>query len=342
MFRSSRLRFIALVGLAVLNPIGEYSSAQTGPANSQSKPRQATDPVDLKPIQDAIDRLAGSVKTQQDQKNAEADKERADRDLKAQEDMAKWASYLFWATVASLILTLGGLLLIWRTLVHTKIAADASAKMVFEAEKTTAAAIKGAEAAERSAADAREQLITSRRPWLSVTAEIAGDLQFLLDGAGEVQGLVDIEFKINNFGNSPAIATLIYARIQPWPVDAFVGLRSNFVESLHNRKDCPTLGYNVVPGGTKWQTHSLPIFPRDIEKGLAIYNLPGFPRGICTQVLVCVAYDDPATKTTHETGAVFNLGKVFTPAGTIISADLGVIEKGDLELRESIVGAYVT
>jgi len=61
-------------------------------------------------------------------------------DLKAQQDMASWAKWMFWAAVASLVLTAVGVYLIYRTLGYTRDAAKAAADAVEEARKATAAA----------------------------------------------------------------------------------------------------------------------------------------------------------------------------------------------------------
>ena len=66
-------------------------------------------------------------------------------DLKAQEGMAFWAKLMFWATVAAVILTVAGIILIWRTLHHTRRAADFARDMLGEAEITAEATRKQVE-----------------------------------------------------------------------------------------------------------------------------------------------------------------------------------------------------
>ena len=57
---------------------------------------------------------------------------RSERDLEAQQDMARWAMLMFFASAASVVVTIVGLLLIWRTLHHTRRAADYARAMVDE------------------------------------------------------------------------------------------------------------------------------------------------------------------------------------------------------------------
>lgn len=59
------------------------------------------------------------------------------QDLQAQQDMAFWAAALF---VSSTVLTTAGLLLIWRTLLHTRDAAIHAGRAVDEAKNATKAA----------------------------------------------------------------------------------------------------------------------------------------------------------------------------------------------------------
>lgn len=143
--------FVALVGLAIFNPVGDHGRAETRTEYRQSKPENYQQPVDISPVQDALDGIARAVKSLKDNPEADAEKRRAERDLQAQEDMAKWAERLLWATVASLLLTVAGITLIWRTLVHTKRAADAGDKMVVQAISSTKAAVDAANAADATA-----------------------------------------------------------------------------------------------------------------------------------------------------------------------------------------------
>lgn len=161
----SGLPIVAIIGLAVIYPIGDHCGAQTGNTDSQQQ-QSETKPIDLAPIKNALDSLASTIKTLKDNPDAASEKERAERDLKAQEAMARWAERLLWATVASLILTVAGIVLIWRTLVHTRRAADASDEMVRQGQETTRAAVYAAETAAAAYASDRETAEAQIQPHL--------------------------------------------------------------------------------------------------------------------------------------------------------------------------------
>ena len=83
-------------------------------------------------------------------------------------DMAFWAKLMFWASALGVLSTFAGLLLIWRTLHHTRRAADYALDMVREAEEATAEA-RAATKAAQTAANSAEQTLHSNRAWVMPT-----------------------------------------------------------------------------------------------------------------------------------------------------------------------------
>ena len=93
------------------------SDHQDGGAKEQSKPEA------LAPALEKIESAIRDAIPPKDEAKDQRQENRDVSDLKAQKDMARWAERMFWATGASIALTLIGILLIWRTLHHTRRAA---------------------------------------------------------------------------------------------------------------------------------------------------------------------------------------------------------------------------
>jgi hypothetical protein len=116
----------------------QYENADEGKTNNSSNKQPQAEqlaPI-LKQIESAIRDAIPQKNEAKDQRQEDADK----ADLQAQEDMAFWAKLMLWATAITAIITFGGLILIWRTLHHTRRAADYAFDMVNEAKATTQAA----------------------------------------------------------------------------------------------------------------------------------------------------------------------------------------------------------
>jgi hypothetical protein len=207
MSRSRKLLIAAIVGLAILDPISQNGRAQEATANRPEPQKAEQKPVDLRPIQDALNGLTGAVKALKDNPEAENENERAQRDLQAQQDMAKWAEKLFWATVASLLLTLAGIFLIWRTLVHTRRAANASDQMATQTVVATNAAVEAAKAANLTA----KAMLGIESPIIRPTRVYSSLLQPSGPDADPVLEVKIITFR--NFGRTPAFPRMFFAGV---------------------------------------------------------------------------------------------------------------------------------
>ncbi len=197
MLGSNRLLVATIVGLAILNPVSQDACAQKGATDGAQQPKQDSKPIDLSPIEDQLKGITRAIESSQHDPYAEQDRERADRDLDAQDRMAFWARLLFYATVASLFLTAAGLFLIYRTLVHTRRAADFASDMVQEAKLTT-------KAAQDSIAETKRVGEAQVRAYLT-----AHDVVVNIDHQDHK---VSVAYTVTNNGNSPALNVLVGSR----------------------------------------------------------------------------------------------------------------------------------
>jgi Domain of unknown function (DUF6471) len=119
-------------------PAGQKSDGGKGNENTTANENTKADHIwsALEKIEAAIRDTIPKVDASKEQRQ----EYRENTDLNAQQDMALWAKAMFLATVGSVVLTLIGIVLIWRTLHHTSRAADYTKDMVVEAQATTKAA----------------------------------------------------------------------------------------------------------------------------------------------------------------------------------------------------------
>lgn len=129
-----------LAGLANAEPIGDDTGSETRTSQAQSEPSDHAQPAADAAVKRGLASVARSLESEKGKPETNNQDQRAERDLAAQEAMAKWAKWMFWAALGSVVLTAIGVGLIWRTLVHTKLAAIAAADAVSEAKSATEAA----------------------------------------------------------------------------------------------------------------------------------------------------------------------------------------------------------
>lgn len=109
---------VALLGAAQSpsNTPRSNSSSYNGEANAAENVQVAAN----------LGRIASALEAQ----NTDTDADRKQRDLNAQEGMAKWAKWMFWAAAAQAILAGIGIVLIWITFQETRRAADSAEALV--------------------------------------------------------------------------------------------------------------------------------------------------------------------------------------------------------------------
>lgn len=170
-------------------PAGEQ---QTGaPASDENTDTEQGDAEFLLPALQGIESAIRELIPEEDKVAAEADRRRDKADLEAQESMARWAFWMFIAAAASVVLTFVGLALLWRTLLHTRRAADYANDMVVEAKATTAAA---------------QETLKADRAWIGfnrIEPTRVNDMH--VDGVRFALGEVFV-LAFRNYGRTPAVS----------------------------------------------------------------------------------------------------------------------------------------
>ena len=121
---------LALAGAANAQPIRHHTSRNTGPAQAETKPSTDAKPSELVAVQNDLQRIARALEAANSKQQASDEKYRAEQDLHDQNEMARWAKWMFWDGIGETILTIIGVFLIWRTLIHTRKGAEAAASQV--------------------------------------------------------------------------------------------------------------------------------------------------------------------------------------------------------------------
>ena len=181
---------------------GQNASKGKGAANSQEKqpaPEQLT--PSLNKIEAAIRDLIAQQRATQ---NHPPEKHEIS-DLEAQEGMALWAQAMFWASLAAVVLTFVAIALIWRTLHHTRRAANYAGDMVVEAKATTEAANKSIEVTRDSAERQSRAYMHPSGPKLTMHED----------------GKISLFVKFQNYGQTPAYEVIvrISLTVTPLPLD---------------------------------------------------------------------------------------------------------------------------
>jgi hypothetical protein len=181
-----------------------------------------------------------------------------------------------------------------------------------EMNKQTGAMIDAADAARKSADIARDTLLVSQRPRVSIHPKIGSDLNFSKEG-----GRVTIIFHMKNVGQSPAVGTSVEAAI------VLLSPKRDVFEE--QRKVCPVSptvlppgepvsGDTVFPNEEYTVSISLPISRADIERSraeMAEAHKDIRPDNFVSPVLVgCVKYSFAFEGPRHRTGFILHLNKI--------------------------------
>jgi hypothetical protein len=188
---------------------GNNPGRQERPADQERKPEPANDPVTLRAVQDAINRIAGAIEAQKDEADTKRKDEREESDLKAQWEMARWAENMLWAALGSLAVTAVGVFLVARTLIYSRDAARAAREMVVQAEATTKAAIDAA-AASIKGAKAAEDALQVNRAWVCSDGYAPGTFINGTSGGKLIKNGLVFHLKWKNLGATPALDVNLY------------------------------------------------------------------------------------------------------------------------------------
>lgn len=116
---------IVAIGLALASAVNAQGADRHGRGNAatqqaQNAPKGAVPPPKISPTEDVLRRIAGTLEAQETKSNSPEERERERRNLKAQEDMARWAKWMIGVGGAELILTFAGVVLVFRNLRETR------------------------------------------------------------------------------------------------------------------------------------------------------------------------------------------------------------------------------
>jgi len=241
---------------------------QPGQEEGISDSENATTPEQQQPF-DPIAALQGIEAAIRDlvAESDEGEQDRAERDLRAQEEMAQWAFWMFISSAASVVLTFFALLAIVRTLVHTKRAADSAEGMLDEASATTVAANETIEVT-------RDIGQAQVRAYLGL--EMAG-------GVVEEGKPLLFHIKITNHGQSPAInvasASSAVVRRNDW--------RWGEDEEIIKSRDAPPAAVLYPKGGYRISVDTDPPTP------LSATHIEGLRKNTCCAFGSCIVlYED--------------------------------------------------
>lgn len=207
--------------IAVALGLGIYANHLTAQSTAENQPRQEESTTDANQEREeqggetedltaALEGIEAAIRdliAEEDKIAAEAQQNREQRDLEAQEDMAIWAERMFYATAATVALTLVALYAIIRTLHHTRRAADYTEGMLVEAKATTVAAVTNVEIAQTTSTN---QL----RPWLAFRGFNNMHLQDTQNNGSQEPIGIGFQPILENFGQSPAIIESNYTNFR--------------------------------------------------------------------------------------------------------------------------------
>lgn len=141
MSRSYWLPVIAAIGLALAGtvdarPIGEHQGHRKGTTDAQTIPSTGAVPGPSIAFQNGVERIARALEAANNEQPSAKEKQDAQDNLNAQQNMATWAFWMFVVGAVEAILTGAGVLLVWRTL-KASWAAAREAKRAADAANTS-------------------------------------------------------------------------------------------------------------------------------------------------------------------------------------------------------------
>ena len=180
-------------------PEGGQNTSKDGAADQGQKKEPASEK--LSPSLDRIEAAIRDLITQERAAQGQGPKDEEIRDLKAQEGMALWAKAMFWATIAAVLLTFAGIVLIRYTLKYTKIAAGHTKEMLNEARETTKAARAAVDEAKEATKAAEDAVVVTRNMGMAQTRAYIAITQMIFYIDPPSKPHFKIEF--SNAGHSP-------------------------------------------------------------------------------------------------------------------------------------------
>jgi hypothetical protein len=106
------------------NAISNSDSGQSRPRQSQPEQSKSAQPIFPVTVQRDIQRIARTLETESQNKNAKAENDRAERDVAAQEQIARWAIPMFVLGIIEILITGVGVGLVRRTILESRRATE--------------------------------------------------------------------------------------------------------------------------------------------------------------------------------------------------------------------------
>lgn len=209
---------LVLAALAYAQPVSDNPTASPSPNQSQTEPSDSRQPSLPIATQDAIQRIAGALETQNAKEPSADDKDRARRDLAAQEGMAKWAKWMFGAAFVETLITALGVCLVYWTLRYTRDAVEQARKATIAANETLD--------------HARDTSRRELRAYLSVEPR---GINMLIGESQECMGHI----AVRNVGKLPASNVAVAVRMT---------LKDNRMHEFDPLEDHPEVERTIQPG----------------------------------------------------------------------------------------------
>jgi len=111
---------LILGGAAHAKPVSKHGTGNASTQEAQTPPPKQTGPAEIRLTPDDLGRIARTLEAEKTEADSTKEQERADRNLKAQENMAFWAELMFGVGVFELCVTLLGVVLVFLTLRETR------------------------------------------------------------------------------------------------------------------------------------------------------------------------------------------------------------------------------
>lgn len=166
---------------------------------------------------------------------------------------------------------------------------------------------RSANAAKESADVARDTLIATNRPWVSVDIGIGSDLVYDTEGNARIT----INFLLKNVGKSPAANVQIIPKIAVIFGDS-KSIQKEIAAAVRMKPPgLGNLGVTLFPGDTQLHAQSLPISRADIDafnkKMAADYGEMSIGTAFLPTLVGCVDYKFTFTEGHHQTGFILDL-----------------------------------
>lgn len=134
----------------------------------------------------------------------------AEYDLRAQQDMARWAYAMAIIAFGSLLLTATGVVLLWWTLEATREAVTETAKATKAADDANAASREAVAEAKRANEQAIALFALEARPWVTLEAHLASGVR--ITPSGEMR--ITVVLVAENIGSTPAVFVEIHSELR--------------------------------------------------------------------------------------------------------------------------------